>query len=132
MKGYTLKKWELTLKLCVHAHGPDVELIMEASCYNNNPLVITSSVIYIWSFVTVVLIILFFFDSLFSDKLKYLSSTNLFTCPTSTWIYLRVLPSGISRISRNYITSYEFFINYYSCRFKFSMGSELLDTREHR
>ena len=35
------------LELCVHAHGPDVELIMEVSCKNNNnPLVISSS--YIW------------------------------------------------------------------------------------
>ena len=42
------------LELCVHAHGPDVELIMEASCDNNNPLVISSSGIYFWSFATVV------------------------------------------------------------------------------
>ena len=31
MKGYLLKKWESTLNLCVHAHGTDVELIMEAA-----------------------------------------------------------------------------------------------------
>ena len=43
------------LELCVHAHGPDVELIMEASCDNNNPLVISSYGIYVWSFATVVL-----------------------------------------------------------------------------
>ena len=43
------------LELCVHAHRPDVELIMEASCYNNNPLVISSACIYVWSFATVVL-----------------------------------------------------------------------------
>ena len=54
MEGYALMKWESTLNLCVHAHGPDVELIMEASCYNNNPLVISSSCIYNWSFATVV------------------------------------------------------------------------------
>ena len=35
MKGYALKKWESTLNLCVHAHGPDVELIMEAARKNN-------------------------------------------------------------------------------------------------
>ena len=29
MEGYALKKWESTLELSVHAHGPDVELIME-------------------------------------------------------------------------------------------------------
>ena len=38
MKGYALKKWELTLNLCVHAHGPDVELIMEAARKNIYPL----------------------------------------------------------------------------------------------
>ena len=43
------------LELCVHAHGPDVELIMEASCDNNNPLVISSSGNYVCSFATVVL-----------------------------------------------------------------------------
>ena len=49
------------LELCVHAHGLEVELIMEASRSNNNPLVITSSLIYAWSFATVVSTILFFF-----------------------------------------------------------------------
>ena len=38
MKGYALKKWESTLNLCVHAHGPDVELIMEVARKNINPL----------------------------------------------------------------------------------------------
>ena len=42
------------LELCVHAHGQDVDTIMEASCYNNIPLVINSSCIYIWSFATMV------------------------------------------------------------------------------
>mgnify|MGYP005822766341 CR=1 FL=1 len=45
MKGYALKKWESTLNLCVHAHGPDVGLIMEAARKNNYPLVISSSCI---------------------------------------------------------------------------------------
>ena len=45
------------LELCVHAHGPDVKLIMEASCDNNNPLVISSSCIYVWSFAIMVLTI---------------------------------------------------------------------------
>ena len=49
------------LELCVHTHEPDVELIIEASCNNNNPLVITSSLNYAWSFATVVSTILFFF-----------------------------------------------------------------------
>ena len=43
------------LELCVHAHGPDVELIMEASCDNTNPLVISLSGIYVWSFAIVAL-----------------------------------------------------------------------------
>ena len=33
------------LELCVHAHGPDVELIMEASCKIFNPLGNSSGVI---------------------------------------------------------------------------------------
>ena len=55
MKGFALEKWESTLNLCVHAHGPNVELIMEASCDNNNPLIISSSGNYVWSFATMVL-----------------------------------------------------------------------------
>ena len=35
------------LELCVHAHEPDVELIIKASCINNGPLVISSSCIYV-------------------------------------------------------------------------------------
>ena len=62
MESCALEKWESTLNLCVHAHGPDVELIMEASCYNYNPLVISSSGIYICFFGTLVPVILFFFD----------------------------------------------------------------------
>mgnify|MGYP005841675607 CR=1 FL=1 len=114
------------LELYVHAHGHDVHPIMEASCYNNNPLVISSSSIYVWSFATVVrtMIVLLLCD--FLDKWKYLSFVDHFTRPTSVLLYPRVLPSGISRISRNYITSYEFFINYYPRRFKYSTGSELL------
>ena len=43
MKGYALRKWESTLNLCVHAHGHDVDPIMEASCNNNYFLDIISS-----------------------------------------------------------------------------------------
>ena len=42
MKGYALKKWESTLNLCVHAHGHDLDPIMEASCNNNYLLDIIS------------------------------------------------------------------------------------------
>ena len=50
-----IKEVGVDLELCVHAHGPDVELIMEAAHKNNNPLVISSSGNYVWSFATVVL-----------------------------------------------------------------------------
>ena len=43
MEGYALRKWESTLNLCVHAHGHDVDPIMEASCNNNYFLDIISS-----------------------------------------------------------------------------------------
>ena len=35
------------LELCVHAHGPDVELIIKASCNNNYFLDMISSGIYV-------------------------------------------------------------------------------------
>ena len=98
MESCALEKRESTLNLCVHAHGLDVELIMEDSCYNNNPLVISSSGTYIWSFATVVLAILFFFYPLFSDKLKHLSFTDKCISSTSILIFLRVLPL----VSRDY------------------------------
>ena len=62
MESCALEKWESTLNLCVHAHGNDVDLIMGASCNNNNPLVVISTCIYVWSFATVFSTILFFFD----------------------------------------------------------------------
>ena len=112
MEGYALMKWESTLNLCVHAHGPGVELTMEASC-NNNPLLMSSYCIYAWSLATVVPTMTVILRLHFSDELKYLSSSDHFTCQASILLYPRVLPSSISRISRNYVTSYEFFINYY-------------------
>ena len=117
------RKWEVNerwcigevgvdLELCVHAHGHDVDPIMEASCHNNNPHVISLSCIYVCTFTTVVptMIVLLWFH--FLDKWKYLSSVDHFTRPTSIFLFSRVLPSGISRLSWNYITSYESFINY--------------------
>ena len=44
MEGHALRKWESTLNLCVHAHGQDVDHIMEASCNNNYFLDIISLV----------------------------------------------------------------------------------------
>ena len=40
-----IKEVGVDLELCVHAHGPDVEFIMEASFKINYPLVISSSCI---------------------------------------------------------------------------------------
>ena len=37
MESCALEKWESTLNIYVHAHGPDVDLIMEASHKNNYP-----------------------------------------------------------------------------------------------
>ena len=48
LKVDTLKKWESTLNLCVHAHGYDVELIMKASCNENYLRGINSSCNYVW------------------------------------------------------------------------------------
>ena len=66
-----------------------------------------------WSLATVVptMIVLLWFH--FSDKLKQLSSMDQYTRPTFTLILCRVLPPGISRLSWNCITSYEFFIKCY-------------------
>ena len=59
-----IKEVGVDLELCVHAHGHDVELIMEASCINNNPLVISPSCIYNWSFATVVPTMIVLLDSI--------------------------------------------------------------------
>jgi hypothetical protein len=86
-----LKKWESTLNLCVHAHGPDVELIMEAARKNNYFLGTSSSCTYELilcnrgSDHTSFLIP-------FLDKLKYLSSAVHFTRLTSISSYFPVLP----------------------------------------
>ena len=49
----------------------------------------------------------------FSCKFEHLSSAKQYPSPTSTLICRRVLPPGISRLSWNCITSYEFFIKCY-------------------
>ena len=116
------------LELCVHAHGPEVELIMEASCSNNNPLVITSSLTYAWSFATVVPTMIVFLWSHFSDKLNRLSYADQCACPTSILLNLRVFPYDILRISWNRITSYAFFINCYFSPIPILLGSGLSST----
>ena len=97
---------------CVHAHGHDVDPIMEAS-YNNSyfPGIISSGIgelilcnrgsdhVSPWF--------------RFSCKFEHLSSAKQYPSPTSTLICRRVLPPGISRLSWNCITSNKFFIKCY-------------------
>ena len=66
-----------------------------------------------WSLATVVPTMIVLLWSHFSDKLKQLSSMDQYTSPTFTLILCRVLPPGISRLSWNCITFYEFFIKCY-------------------
>ena len=49
-----IKEVGVDLELCVHAHGHDVDPIMEASCNNNYFLDNYHLVSVIWSFATVV------------------------------------------------------------------------------
>ena len=44
---------------------------------------------------------------LFSDKLKYLSFADQYTCQPCILLYLRVLPSGILTKSSNHVAYYE-------------------------
>ena len=132
MKGYALKKWESTLNLCVHAHGHDVDPIMEASCNNNYFLDIISfgigevDPLQLWFWPYVLL------WSHFSGKFKHLSSMDQYTSPTFTLIYRRVLHPGISRISWNCITSYGFFTNCYFSPNPNFPGFKVVVNREHR
>ena len=100
------------LELCVHAHEHDVDLTIKASIKLNYSLGISSS--YIWDLA---------FCNRGSDhvllkipflvQVKALAFCRVIPSPTSILICRRVLPPGISRLSQNCITSYEFFIKYY-------------------
>ena len=133
MEGYALRKWESTLNLCVHAHGHDVDPIMVASCNNNYFLDIGSSSIHVWSFATVVptMIVLLWFH--FSDKLKQLSSMDLYTSPTFTLILCWVLPPWYLEIImelHNFLWVLHQVLP--SHWFQFFAGFELLNTQRHR
>ena len=119
------------LELCVHAHGNDVDPIIEASRINNHSF--CGLIWYLWSCPlqswfrpccpTLIS---------FSDELKYLSSSDQHVGPN-----LKVdLPPSIipcsSRISRSYITSYELLVNYDIFINSSFLVFELLDTRVHR
>ena len=113
-----IKIREANGRLCIEEVGVDLEPL--CSCpwtrcrsyhgsfsYNNYPLVINSSGIrgrgsdHVSPWFR------------FSCKFERLSSAEQYPSPTSTLICRRVLPPGISRLSWNCITSYEFFIKCY-------------------
>ena len=127
-----IKEVGVDLELCVHAHGPDVELIMEASCKIFNHLgncfgVIKLDPLQLWFRP--------YYSSLipFLGQCEYLSSVDQYTSPTFTLIFRRVLHPGISRLSRNCITSYEFSIKYHILTdSNFFTGSKSLNTQGHR
>ena len=100
------------LELCVHVHRHDVDLNMEASLIIKCSLVISSSCIcklilcnrgsdHIFSLIP------------FPGQVKILVFCRSFHLSNLYYDLPRVLPPVISRISRDYITSYEFFLNYY-------------------
>ena len=87
-----IKEVGVDLELCVHAHGPDVELIMGASCSNNYFLDIIS-----FGIGELILCNRGFDHMFFLDPISRASlSTCLLwintTIPTFTLIFRRVLP----------------------------------------
>jgi hypothetical protein len=113
MKGYALDKWESTLNLCVHAHGPDIEPIMEAARKNKYFLGTSSTCTY-------ELILCnrgpdhIFSVTLFPRQVKILvfcRSIHLFNLYLG--LPLDIIPLASRDYQGNYITSQEFFINYY-------------------
>ena len=131
MKGDTLKKWESTLNLCVHAHGYDVELIMKAPCNGNYPLDIHSSCIYDWipcghgS------------DHDYSPLIPFIKQRGalVFYQSTIEFNFYRISPSrinppGISTIFRHCTTSCDFLlVRYFSLIFCKSADSGLPSTK---
>ena len=83
-----------------------------------------------WQTVVLTMIVPLWFH--FSDKLKHLSYVDKCIFAISILIFHRVLPYGISRITKNRVASYESSSGIASHRFQISPGSELLVTREHR
>ena len=120
------------LELCVHAHGPDVHLLIEASFKINYSLD--------------KMFILYLGYGLLQSWFRPCSPVNtIFDASVSTclmwintsvqpllWSVFEYYPPGISRLSWNCITSYEFFIKYYILTdYIFFMGSKLLNTQRH-
>ena len=112
MKGCALKKWESTLNF----------VFMPMDLMWNLSWKLLAKYLILWAILPVSLnwipcsygsdhIVLLW--SHFSGKFKHLSYADQYPTPTSTLICRRVLPPGISIISQNHITSYEFFFKYY-------------------
>ena len=100
------------LELCVHAHGPDVELIMEASCINNGPLVISSSCIYVGPLQTWFRTWLIIFDP-FLRQLEVLALCRSIRMPNLNFGLSSSITPGISRISCHRTISYELLMEHY-------------------
>ena len=121
------------LELCVHAHGHDVDPIMEASCNNNYSLDKYHLVSVNWSLATVVPTMIVLLWSNFSNKLKQLSSMDQYTSPTFTLILCRVLPPWYLEIImelHNFLWVLHQVLR--SHWLQFFAGSELLNTQRHR
>ena len=110
---------------CVHAHGHDVDPIMEASCNNNYFLDIISSGIcelilcnrgsdHIFHLIP------------FLKQVKTLVFCRSYIPATPMSILLRVIPSSISRISNNCVASYEYSSSVASHRIQISPGFWLI------
>ena len=103
----------VNLELYVHAHGHVVHLLIEAS-FKNQLFPWYKFILYPRSgLFAIVLLTMFSFKYHVLCKFKHLSSIEQYPSSTSSLICRRVLPLGISRLSWNCITSYEFFIKYY-------------------
>ena len=99
------------LELCVHAHGHDVDLIIKASLKLIIPrykfLYLGSGLLQSWFWPC--------------SPLNTISRASLSTCLLQSntpvqpllWFVVEYYPPGISRLSRNCITYYEFSIKYY-------------------
>ena len=106
MKGYALKKWQSTLNFVFMPMDPMWNLSWK----------LLEKLLISWIILPVSLnwipcnygfghIDIPWF--LISDKLKYLSFADQYTCQPSILLYLRVLPSGILMISPNHVAYYE-------------------------
>ena len=100
------------LELCVHAHGQDVDLLIEASFKINYSLGISSS--YIWDLAFAIMVrTMFSFKYHFSYKLSTCLLQSNTPVQPLLWFVVEYYPPGISRLSWNCITFYEFFIKCY-------------------